>query len=122
MAIADNYDIAGRYVARLSFPTLAWTIGALQAIGMLGRMISRGRSGTAVRVKTKFCNRSSSRRKNDFMRQHLVAAIGVMFLGTHSTDCCAYGLPTDNPVAAFYAGDEGYPAWTDSICWRREST
>ncbi len=26
-------------------------------------------------------------------------------------------LPADNPVAAFYAGDEGYPAWTDRIRW-----
>ncbi|MDB5312950.1 MAG: hypothetical protein JWO38_7152 [Gemmataceae bacterium] len=25
--------------------------------------------------------------------------------------------PTDNPVATFYAGPEGYPAWTDSIHW-----
>ncbi len=25
--------------------------------------------------------------------------------------------PTDNAVAAFYAGDEGYPAWTDGIRW-----
>lgn len=27
--------------------------------------------------------------------------------------------PTDNPVAAFYSGDEGYPAWTDEIAWTR---
>ncbi len=29
----------------------------------------------------------------------------------------AGGPPTDNPVAAYYAGDEGYPAWTDRIRW-----
>jgi len=26
-------------------------------------------------------------------------------------------LPTDNPVATFYSGDAGYPAWTDQIRW-----
>ncbi len=26
--------------------------------------------------------------------------------------------PTDNPVATFYAGPEGYPAWTDAHNWR----
>ncbi|MGC9453904.1 MAG: hypothetical protein ACP5HU_03485 [Phycisphaerae bacterium] len=28
-------------------------------------------------------------------------------------------IPTDNPVAAFYDGAEGYPAWTDRIAWDR---
>jgi hypothetical protein len=27
--------------------------------------------------------------------------------------------PTDNPVATFYFGPEGYPAWTDAINWSR---
>jgi len=27
--------------------------------------------------------------------------------------------PTDNPVATFYSGPEGYPAWTDGIRWSR---
>jgi hypothetical protein len=27
--------------------------------------------------------------------------------------------PTDNPVATFYSGPEGYPAWTDRIAWSR---
>jgi hypothetical protein len=27
------------------------------------------------------------------------------------------GAPTDNPIAAFYDGPEGYPAWTDGIPW-----
>jgi hypothetical protein len=27
--------------------------------------------------------------------------------------------PTDNPVATFYDGPEGYPAWTDGIRWDR---
>jgi hypothetical protein len=27
------------------------------------------------------------------------------------------GTPTDNPVAAYYSGPEGYPAWTDLIAW-----
>ena len=25
--------------------------------------------------------------------------------------------PTDNPVATFYSGPEGYPAWTDEVHW-----
>jgi hypothetical protein len=31
--------------------------------------------------------------------------------------CATAGPPTDNPVATFYAGDEGYPAWTDQVAW-----
>jgi hypothetical protein len=27
--------------------------------------------------------------------------------------------PTDNPVASFYSGPEGYPAWTDKVNWSR---
>jgi hypothetical protein len=27
--------------------------------------------------------------------------------------------PTDNPIATFYSGPEGYPAWTDSVNWSR---
>jgi hypothetical protein len=27
--------------------------------------------------------------------------------------------PTDNPVATFYSGPEGYPAWTDAVHWSR---
>ena len=27
--------------------------------------------------------------------------------------------PTDNPVATFYSGPEGYPAWTDSLRWSK---
>jgi hypothetical protein len=38
--------------------------------------------------------------------------------------CAASGgaaaeAPTDNPVATFYDGPEGYPAWTDRIHWSR---
>jgi hypothetical protein len=29
----------------------------------------------------------------------------------------AFSQPTDNPVATYYNGDEGYPAWTDKINW-----
>jgi hypothetical protein len=29
------------------------------------------------------------------------------------------GVPADNPVATFYDGSEGYPAWTDGIRWSR---
>jgi len=28
-------------------------------------------------------------------------------------------VPTDNPVATYYADDRGYPAWTDRIQWSR---
>ncbi len=27
--------------------------------------------------------------------------------------------PTDNPVATYYSGPEGYPAWTDDVRWAR---
>ena len=27
-------------------------------------------------------------------------------------------MPTDNPVATYYCGDEGYPAWTDRVRWK----
>jgi len=30
---------------------------------------------------------------------------------------CAAATPTDNPVATFYRGDTGYPAWTDRVHW-----
>lgn len=38
--------------------------------------------------------------------------------------CCSclhalHGQPTDNPVATFYSGPEGYPAWTDDIRWNQ---
>jgi hypothetical protein len=39
----------------------------------------------------------------------LVAAFGVP--AARAAD------PTDNPIATFYAGPEGYPAWTDGIRW-----
>jgi hypothetical protein len=29
----------------------------------------------------------------------------------------AYNQPTDNPIASFYNGAEGYPGWTDQINW-----
>lgn len=31
----------------------------------------------------------------------------------------AFAVPTSNPVAAYYNGAAGYPAWTDSIQWSR---
>jgi serine/threonine protein kinase len=31
----------------------------------------------------------------------------------------ATGEPLDNPIATFYSGPEGYPAWTDSVNWSR---
>ena len=38
----------------------------------------------------------------------VMVAVGVVRADT---------LPTDNPVATFYSGDAGYPAWTDRIRW-----
>src|ERR1043165_4252700 len=29
----------------------------------------------------------------------------------------AVAVPTDNPVASYYAGSDGYPAWTDAVAW-----
>ena len=38
----------------------------------------------------------------------IVSAVGVVR---------ADSPPTDNPVATFYSGDSGYPAWTDRVRW-----
>jgi hypothetical protein len=47
----------------------------------------------------------------------VVAATVAAALSFGLSDCGAVGPPTDNPLAAYYSGDEGYPAWTDRIRW-----
>ncbi len=47
------------------------------------------------------------------MRCFLCGAV----LAVATSIVCAESLPTDNPVATFYSGDAGYPAWTDRISW-----
>lgn len=42
-----------------------------------------------------------------------VAAGAVLALAFHGRAA----VPTDNPVATYYRGDAGYPAWTDRIRW-----
>ena len=44
-----------------------------------------------------------------------VLVFSIFFAVTLSTS--AAEPPTDNPVATFYSGDEGYPAWTNRIRW-----
>lgn len=34
----------------------------------------------------------------------------------------SYAQPTDNAIATYYSGDEGYPAWTDKIKWNNVIT
>lgn len=48
-------------------------------------------------------------------RLRLIAALNALglIMATHAP-CAAL---TDNPIATFYDGPEGYPAWTDSIHW-----
>lgn len=42
----------------------------------------------------------------------LLAAVAANFLPIYT-----HSAPTDNPVASFYDGSEGYPAWTDRVKW-----
>jgi hypothetical protein len=52
------------------------------------------------------------------MRSLLVAILPFLVLILASPAALAAD-PTDNPIATFYSGPEGYPAWTDSINWQR---
>jgi len=46
---------------------------------------------------------------------YTLGAVGSLLV---LTACAAVGAaPTDNPVATYYDGPEGYPAWTDAIKW-----
>jgi hypothetical protein len=42
-----------------------------------------------------------------------LALLALFLANAHAAD------PKDNPIATFYSGPEGYPAWTDSIQWSR---
>jgi len=43
----------------------------------------------------------------------------TMLLALGLTSVAAAHAPTDNPVATYYDGPEGYPAWTDGARWSR---
>ncbi|MFW6061207.1 MAG: hypothetical protein ACOC93_00210 [Planctomycetota bacterium] len=43
----------------------------------------------------------------------------LMAAVTASPALAAEAVPTDNPVATYYGGPAGYPAWTDEIRWDR---
>jgi len=47
------------------------------------------------------------------MKTMTLAVVGLLLA---SGDVHA-AAPTDNPVASYYSGDRGYPAWTDGIKW-----
>lgn len=47
----------------------------------------------------------------------LILSTTLALLTFTTTNLLAAEAPTDNPVAAYYSGDEGYPAWTDRIQW-----
>ena len=53
------------------------------------------------------------------MRARWVA--GLVCVAAAAILCCqanaAGRVPTDNPVATYYAGDAGYPAWTGRVRW-----
>jgi len=60
------------------------------------------------------------------MRRHCVAAcvlVCVLVVAACTAPTTARAAdkvpPTDNPVATYYDGDRGYPAWTDRIRWDR---
>jgi hypothetical protein len=46
------------------------------------------------------------------------ATLSLLVLGSAAV-LSAAETPTNNPVAAYYSDDEGYPAWTDRIHWDR---
>ncbi|MFP3937132.1 MAG: hypothetical protein ACLFVW_02230 [Phycisphaerae bacterium] len=52
-------------------------------------------------------------------------ALAAVLMGLVLASACAANnpagpnVPTDNPVATFYDGQAGYPAWTDRIAWGR---
>jgi hypothetical protein len=48
-------------------------------------------------------------------RVALSAVVILAFLAV--TSARAADGPMDNPIATFYSGPEGYPAWTDSVNW-----
>jgi hypothetical protein len=41
----------------------------------------------------------------------------LLFLALSLVPTARAADPTDNPVATFYSGPEGYPAWTDDVPW-----
>lgn len=49
---------------------------------------------------------------------HLATAI-IVSLAAIITPAWGAEPPTNNPVAGFYTGDDGYPGWTDRIAWDR---
>jgi hypothetical protein len=52
-----------------------------------------------------------------FLFHRSCLAVLLLFLAGTVSLADDTSLPKDNPVAAFYAGPEGYPAWTDGIRW-----
>ena len=57
------------------------------------------------------------------MRRRLSFALPVLVLlvlcAAPPSAQASADAPTDNPVATYYDGPEGYPAWTDQIAWSR---
>jgi hypothetical protein len=45
--------------------------------------------------------------------------LALMFVMVFSLTSAAIAAPQNSPVAAFYNGNDGYPAWTDRIHWDR---
>ena len=46
------------------------------------------------------------------------APVSLVLLAVLAVPAARAADPTDNPVATFYSGPEGYPAWTDEVNWR----
>jgi len=63
--------------------------------------------------------RNKHHARNWFPVAFLIAALCSAAMLSATAVRGADDLPTDNPVAAFYNGLEGYPAWTDRIHWDR---
>jgi len=48
-----------------------------------------------------------------------VRLLALLLISSSAVSAVRAADPKDNPVATFYSGPEGYPAWTDDISWGR---
>ena len=52
------------------------------------------------------------------MLRRQVRTLALLSLGLLLAPAARAADPTDNPVATYYSGPEGYPAWTDGVNWK----
>jgi len=52
------------------------------------------------------------------MLRRQARTLALLSLGLFLAPAARAADPTDNPVATYYSGPEGYPAWTDGVNWK----